>query len=95
VIYSYNRAAATRAQGRVQVGREFSACCLRKLARFLAAQTHARLKEEEEIMRLVISLISNYPGSNSFFCELRNLFSSSLKRAWVRGPKKRANRLSL
>jgi hypothetical protein len=46
-------------------------------------------------MKLVISLIPNYPCSVVNFSGLGNLFSSSLRRAWARALKNHANHLSL
>jgi hypothetical protein len=94
VIYRPIRPAAPRAQGRVWAGREFFARYLRRFARFLAARARARLRGEEESMRLVISLIPNYSGSHSDFSAVGDLFSSSLRRAWARALKNSANRLS-
>ena len=46
-------------------------------------------------MRLVISLIPNYSGSDLDFSQVGDLISFSLRRAWARAPKTLANRLSL
>ena len=46
-------------------------------------------------MRLVISLIPDYSGSDLRFGGVGNSFSSSLMRARARAPKNRANHLSL
>ena len=46
-------------------------------------------------MRLVISLIPNYSCSDLDFSRVRDLFSFSLRRAWARALKNRANHLSL
>jgi hypothetical protein len=95
VIFRLIRPGATRARGRVRVGCEFSPRSLRNLACFLAAQTHARLGGEEEFMRLDISLIPNHPCSDLDFCGVGDLCSFSLRRAWARALKNRANHLSL
>ena len=46
-------------------------------------------------MRLAISLIPDYSGSDLDFSRARNLFSFSLRRAWARALKNPANHLSL
>jgi hypothetical protein len=46
-------------------------------------------------MRLVISLIPNYSGSDLDFCRAWDSFSFSLRQAWARALKKRAKHLSL
>jgi hypothetical protein len=95
VIFRRKRPASTRARLRVQVGRELFARYFKRLDRFLAARARARLKGDEESLRLLISLIPNYFGSNLGFKGFRTLFSFSFTRAWARAPKNPANHLSL
>jgi hypothetical protein len=95
VIYRPVRTAATRAQDWVQVGREFFARYVSSLVRFSGHSRPRPPKREEESMRLVISLIPNYPCSDLDFSGLGDLVFSSLTRAWARAAKNRANPLSL
>jgi hypothetical protein len=95
VIFRRKRPASTRARQRVQVGRELSARYFKRLDRFLAARARARLKGEEESLRVPISLIPNYSGSDLGFHGFGSLFPFSLRRARARAPKNLVNRLSL
>jgi hypothetical protein len=95
VIYRPNRPAATRAQGRMQVGCEFFARYLRMLVRFFGHSRPRPPKRRRESTRLAILLIPNYPCSDLDFSGLWDLVFFSLKRAWARATKNRANHLSL
>ena len=95
MIFKRKRPASTRAQHPVQVGRELFARYFQRLDRFFAARARARPTGEEESLRLLISLIPNYSGSDLGFNGSGSLFPFSLRRARARAPQNLANRLSL
>ena len=95
MIFRRKRPASTRARQWVQVGRELSARYFRRLDQFLAARARARLKGEEESLRLLISLIPNYSGSDLGFNGFGSLFPFSLRRARARALKNPLKHLSL
>jgi hypothetical protein len=80
------------------LGASFSLVVSKTWTAFLATQTRARLRGEEEFVRLFISLISDYFGSDLDFSGLfsgpgKSLFFS-FTRAWARAAKNRANHLN-
>ena len=95
MIYSPNKPASTRAQGRVEVGCEFFARYLRKLARFSGYSGPRPPEEEKRIREISISLIPNHPCSDLDFSAVGDLFSFSLGRAWAQALKNPPNHLSL
>ena len=85
---------ATRAQDRVQVGRELFARHLRKLARFFGHSNPRPPKRERGIYEIA-NLIDSDAGSDLDFSRATNFFLSPLGWAWARALKNPANHLSL
>jgi hypothetical protein len=94
VIFRRKRPAATRAQDRVQVGRELFAHSFRKLARFSGCSSPRPPKKERSIEK-VGYLIDSGARAGLDFIRARNLVSSSARRAWARALQNPVNHLSL
>jgi hypothetical protein len=94
VILRRKRPAATRARGRVQVGRELFARYLRKLGRF-SGHSNPRPPKRERGLYEIGYLIDSDAGSDLIFRRATNLFSFSFGRAWARALKNRAKHLNL
>ena len=95
MIFRRKRSTATRAQARGQVGCEFFARYLRKLGRFFGRSSPRPPEEEQRIREISISLIPEHSGSDLDFSSVGSPFSFSLRPAWARALKSRANHLSL
>jgi hypothetical protein len=78
----------------VRVGRELFARSLRKLDRF-SGQSSPHPPKREKRIHEIGCLIDSDVGSDLDFSRAKNLFSFSLRRAWARALKNRANGLNL